>query len=72
MNHQDLTLAVAGALFGAVVLGWILRWIFGHLNAGPRVSLAEYNALAMRLAAAEDEIADLRGRLAARDRDRGY
>lgn len=72
MNQEDLTLAVAGVLFGAVVLGWILRWIFGHLNAGPRVSVAEYNALARRLADAEDEIADLRGRLAHPERDRGY
>jgi hypothetical protein len=56
-------MALAAALFGAVVLGWILRWIFGHLNAGPKVDLIEHHALVARFAAAEAEIADLRAQL---------
>ena len=63
MTGDQLTLALAAALFGAVVLGWILRWIFGHLNAGPRVDLAEHHALVARFAAAEAEFAELRARL---------
>lgn len=67
MNGQELTIVVAAALFGAVVLGWILRWIFGHLNAGPRVDLIEHHALVARFAAAEAEISALRARLGESD-----
>ena len=66
MTADQLTWALAGALFGAVLLGWILRWIFGLLNAGPRIDPAEHHALVARFAAAEAEIADLRARLATR------
>ncbi|TPE50460.1 hypothetical protein [Amaricoccus solimangrovi] len=69
MNQEQLTLALAGALFGAMLLGWVLRWIFGHLNAGPRVDLAEHHALVARFAAAEAEIAELRARLDSREPD---
>jgi hypothetical protein len=63
MNGQELTIVLAAALFGAVALGWILRWIFGLLNAGPKVDLIEHHALVARYAAAEAEIAELRARL---------
>ena len=33
MDRNELTMAVAGALFGAFLLGWILRWFFGRMNA---------------------------------------
>lgn len=38
MDRNDLTLAVAGALAGAFLLGWILRWIFGRMNASGGIS----------------------------------
>ena len=67
MNGQELTIVVAAALFGAVVVGWILRWIFGLLNAGPKVDLVEHHALVARFAAAEAEIGALRARLGESD-----
>jgi hypothetical protein len=37
MDRNELTLAIAGALVGAFLLGWILRWFFGRMNgSGPR------------------------------------
>lgn len=50
MDRSSLTLAVAGALVGAFLLGWILRWIFGRMNASGVMS-AE---VAARLHAAEE------------------
>ncbi len=35
MDQQKLTLTIAAALFAAIVLGWILRWIFDMLNPPP-------------------------------------
>lgn len=35
MDRQQLTLTIAAALFAAIVLGWILRWIFDLLNPAP-------------------------------------
>ena len=75
MDRNDLTLAIAGGLVAAFLLGWILRWFFGRLNAtGPR-SLARTARMATQLHAAEEaqhraearlaEVeADLRQRLA--------
>ena len=75
MNRNELTLAIAAALVGAFLLGWILRWFFGRLNAtGPR-SMARTARMAAQLHAAEEaqhraearltEVeADLRQRLA--------
>jgi hypothetical protein len=54
MDRNELTLVVAGALVGAFVLGWVLRWFFGRLNAtGPR-SLARTADMAAQLHAAEE------------------
>lgn len=37
MDRNELTLAIAGALVAAFLLGWVLRWFFGRINAvGPR------------------------------------
>lgn len=38
MNRDELILVIAGALFGAVLLGWVLRMFYSALNnaAGPR------------------------------------
>jgi len=75
LDRNELTLAIAGALVGAVLLGWVLRWIFDRMNrsAGPR-SIRRTADMATRLHeaeasrdAAESEAArieaDLRGRL---------
>lgn len=54
MDRNDLTLAIAGALVASFLLGWILRWFFGRMNAsGPR-SAARTADLAGQLHAAEE------------------
>ena len=54
MDRNELTLAIAGALVAAFLLGWMLRWAFGRLNAaGPR-NAARTADIAARLHAAED------------------
>ena len=54
MDRNDLTLAIAGALVGAFLLGWILRWFFGRMNAsGPR-GIAKAATMAAQLHAAEE------------------
>jgi hypothetical protein len=53
MDRSDLTLAIAGVLVGAFLLGWILRWVFNRINAaGPR-SVARTADIAAQLHAAE-------------------
>lgn len=54
MDRNDLTLAIAGALFAAFLLGWIFRGFFGRMNAsGPR-SARRTADLAAQLHEAED------------------
>ena len=55
MDRNELTMAIAGTLFGAVLLGWILRWMFGRLNSGsgPR-SIKKTAEMAARLHHAEE------------------
>lgn len=54
MDRNELTLALAGALVAAFVLGWASRWFFGQLNAtGPR-SVARTADLAAQLHSAEE------------------
>jgi hypothetical protein len=64
MDRNELTLAVAGALVAAFLLGWILRWFFGRINArGPR-NAARTADLAAQLHAAEDALHRAEARLA--------
>ncbi len=64
MDRNDLTLAIAGALVAAFLLGWILRWFFGRLNAhGPR-NAARTADMAAQLHAAEDALHRSEARLA--------
>lgn len=53
MDHADLTLAVAGALIAAVLLGWLIGSIAGRLNGTGARGLAEARALADRAETAE-------------------
>jgi hypothetical protein len=54
LDRSELTFAIAAALVGAVLVGWILRWLFGRMNAaGPR-NAARTAGLAARLHAAEE------------------
>ena len=54
MDRNELMLAIAGALFGALLLGWILHWMFARINRaeGPR-SFRRAADMASRLYAAE-------------------
>lgn len=61
LDRADLTLAVAGALLGAVLLGWLIGAIFARLNGrGP----AATRALAAQLAETETRLADTEAALA--------
>lgn len=60
MERIELTLVIAGALFAAFLLGWLLRGLFRRLNAGGRSSLKNAVDLADRLHRAEESEARLR------------
>lgn len=62
MDRAELIVVVAGALMAAMTLGWILRWMFGRLNARDPAASA---SLAARLADAEAARAFAEERLAA-------
>lgn len=55
MHRDQMILAMAGALFGAVLIGWVLHWIFSRANgvSGPRNARRTAD-LAHRLHAAEE------------------
>jgi hypothetical protein len=64
MDRNELTLAIAGALVAAFLLGWTFRWFFGRINArGPR-NAARAADLAAQLHAAEDALHRAEARLA--------
>lgn len=63
MDRNELTMAIAGALATAFLLGWITRWIFSRLNAGPR-DMGRAVGLAADLHAAEDARHRAEGRAA--------
>jgi sigma54-dependent transcription regulator len=53
MDRNELTMAVAGTLVGAFLLGWIFRWIYGRMNVhGPHG--ASHGDMASELHAAEE------------------
>lgn len=60
MERTELTIVIAGALFAAVLLGWLLRGMFRRLNAGGRGNLRSAVDLAERLHRAEESEARLR------------
>lgn len=55
MNREELTLAIAAALVGAVLAGWVLHAVFARLNAGagPR-DVRQTAEMASRLHKAEE------------------
>jgi hypothetical protein len=53
MDRNELTMAVAGALFAAFVLGWVFRWFFGRMNAHGAHG-ATHSQMASELHAAEE------------------
>lgn len=54
MDRNELTTVIAAALVFAVLLGWVLRWIFSHMNGtGPR-SVKRTVVMAEQLHAAEE------------------
>ena len=54
MDRNELTLAIAGALVAAFLLGWIFRWFFGRMNAvGPHNARRSAD-MATQLHAAEE------------------
>lgn len=55
MDRNELTLVLTGALFGAVLVGWILHAIFARINraSGPR-SIKQTALLAERLHDSEE------------------
>lgn len=63
MDRDDLTLAVAGALTLAVLLGWALGWIAARLNAR-RGDAGPSRELALRLETAEAARRQAEARLA--------
>lgn len=62
MTRGELTAAIAAVLVAAVALGWILRWIFTHMNG-----TAPAAELATRLHAAEDALRQAERLLATRE-----
>jgi hypothetical protein len=52
MDRNELTMAVAGALAAAFLLGWIVRWVFGRMNAHG-AEAAAHSEMARELHAAE-------------------
>ena len=54
MDRNELTLAIAGALIAAFLLGWVARWIVGRTNGPVTRSAAQDADLAVQLHAAED------------------
>jgi nitrogen fixation/metabolism regulation signal transduction histidine kinase len=55
VDRNELTLAIAAALIGAMLLGWCLRWIFAGISnaAGPR-SIKQTAQLVTRVQQAEE------------------
>lgn len=53
LTGSQLTLAIAGVLFGAVVVGWILHWLWLRLSGADVTDSARLAAMVTRLHDAE-------------------
>lgn len=67
MTRSELVIAMTAALVGAVVLGWILRWIYGGLARANTSKVETVDGMATRLAQAEEGQAAIAAQLAATD-----
>ena len=67
MTREELVIAMAAALMGALVLGWILRWIYGGLSRAGTGKVETVDDMAIRLANAEEGQASIAAQLAATD-----
>lgn len=74
MNRTELTILLAVVFVLAVLLGWVLRWMFSRINRAGLEARSQSNEMAERLHAAEeardearrdrdDAIADMQNRL---------
>lgn len=72
MDGNELTLLVTGALLVAVLVGWVLHWIYARMNnpSGPR-SIKQTARMAERLHDAEDAQHAAETRLATVEADLG-
>jgi len=67
MTRSELVIAMTVALLGAVVLGWILRWIYGGMARAGTAKVETVDDMTARLAQAEEGQATIAAQLAATD-----
>ncbi len=53
MNRTELTVLVASTFMVAILIGWILRWLYGRIGQAGLSTSGGSNDLAARLLAAE-------------------
>lgn len=71
MERTELTVIIAVALFAAVALGWVLRWVFDLLNPPPPPEPVADSEWAEYAKACEAQRDDAVARLAEVERDLG-
>jgi len=54
MNRTELTVLVAATFMVAILIGWILRWLYGRIGQAGLSTGSASNELASRLHAAEE------------------
>ena len=54
MNRTELTVLVAATFMVAILIGWILRWLYGRIGQAGLETSGGSNELASRLHAAEE------------------
>lgn len=54
MNRTELTVVVAAAFVAAVMIGWMLRWLYSRIGRAGLSTTGASNDLAERLHAAEE------------------
>lgn len=67
MTRSELVIAMTAALVGAVILGWILRWIYGGVSRARTGKVETVDEMTTRLAQAEEGQASIAAQLAATD-----
>ncbi len=55
MNRTELTLLVAATFMVAILIGWILRWLYSRLGQAGLETSGNSNELAARLLKAEED-----------------